>query len=130
MIIRSACAGNIDGILLTEKGCAKLDALVIKASAGTLFKAPIIKTDNLYNTLCHYQKSGATVIGLTSHAGNKLSQLVEPEFLIYVLGNETEGMRHEITALCDQLINIPMNNKVESLNVAVTAGLLAFRGLV
>ncbi|MEO0443790.1 MAG: RNA methyltransferase substrate-binding domain-containing protein, partial [Pseudomonadota bacterium] len=47
MIIRSACAGNIDAIVIPEKGCAKLDSLVIKASAGTVFKAPLVRCQSL-----------------------------------------------------------------------------------
>ena len=59
MIIRSACAGNIDGILLPNKGSAKLDPLVIKASAGTLFKASLLKCDNLAEAL---KAAGAEVV--------------------------------------------------------------------
>jgi 23S rRNA (guanosine2251-2'-O)-methyltransferase len=46
MIIRSVCASPMTGLLLPEKGCARLDALVIKASAGTLFKARIVRCGN------------------------------------------------------------------------------------
>ena len=45
MIIRTVCASGIDGLIIPSKGSAKLDALVIKASAGTLFKTPIIICD-------------------------------------------------------------------------------------
>ena len=128
MIIRSACAGNIDGILISEKGSAKLDALVIKASAGTLFKAPIIKCDQLQQTLKTYQNAGATIVGLSSYGSQPLASFDETDFVVYILGNETEGMSSEIQQLCDKTIHIPMQNGVESLNVAVTASLLAFRG--
>jgi len=130
MIIRSACAGNIDGIIISEKGCAKLDALVIKASAGTLFKAPILRCDNLENAITASKTAGASVVGLTGHATQSLSSFNETSLTIYVLGNETEGMSPIIEKCCSHTVFIPMNNEVESLNVAVTASLLAFRGLV
>ncbi len=130
MIIRSSCAGDIDGLLMPKKGCAKLDALVIKASTGTLFKAPILHCDSLTKSLDECKKQGASVVGLSSHTEKSLKDFIEPDFIIYVLGNETEGMSMEIEEHCDQLIKIPMNNNVESLNVAVTASLLAFRNLV
>ena len=47
MIIRSCAAGNVDAILLPTRGGAQISSLVIKASAGTLFKMPIIKTGNI-----------------------------------------------------------------------------------
>lgn len=130
MIIRSSCAGDIDGLLISEKGCAKLDALVTKASAGTVFKAPILHCDSLSKALMQCSKEGAIVVGLSSHAEQTLQQYIETDFVIYVLGNESEGMSAEIEKLCDQKIKIPMNNDVESLNVAVTSSLLAFRNLI
>lgn len=130
MIIRSSCAGDIDGLLIAEKGSAKLDSLVIKASTGTLFKAPILHCDSLTKSLDICRKQGAVVVGLSSHAEKTLKGFNEPDFVIYILGNETEGMSKEIEQSCDNLIKIPMNNQVESLNVAVTASLLAFRNLL
>lgn len=130
MIIRSSCAGDIDGLLLSEKGSAKLDALVTKASTGTVFKAPILHCDDLSEALKQCKKEGATVIGLSSYAEQTLQQFIETDFVIYVLGNETEGMSEDIEKLCNQTIKIPMNNNVESLNVAVTSSLLAFRHLI
>lgn len=128
MIIRSACAGNIDGIIIADKGCAKLDALVIKASAGTLFKAPILRCEKLEEALTTSKLAGAKVVGLTGHASQALHDFHETPFTIYVLGNETEGMNRAVEQCCSHTVFIPMQNNVESLNVAVTASLLAFRG--
>ncbi|MGH1485427.1 MAG: TrmH family RNA methyltransferase [Cellvibrionaceae bacterium] len=130
MIIRSACAGNIDGILIPEKGSAKLDALVIKASTGTLFKAPLLKCDSLDQALVSCKEAGAAIIALSGEAQLALADFKEPQFTVYVLGNETEGVSKTISSLCDTSVHIPMNNQVESLNVAVTASLLAFRHLL
>jgi 23S rRNA (guanosine2251-2'-O)-methyltransferase len=130
MIIRSSCAGNIDGLLLSEKGCAKLDALVTKASTGTVFRAPILHCESLSKALKQCRQEGAVVVGLSSHAEQTLQQFIESDFVIYVLGNESAGMSTEIESLCHQKIKIPMNNDVESLNVAVTSSLLAFRHML
>jgi 23S rRNA (guanosine2251-2'-O)-methyltransferase len=48
------------------------------------------------------------------------------EFCVYVLGNETEGVCAQVRSLADVELAIPMRNGVESLNVAVTASLIAF----
>lgn len=127
MIIRSICAGEIDGLLLPEKGCAAIDSLAVKASAGTLFKAPLLHCKTLTECLRTCQKHGAKVYGLSSHSAEPIGKKSDDNFIIYVLGNETEGMSNEIQSLCDKRIYIPMNNHVESLNVAVTASLLAFK---
>lgn len=130
MIIRSVCAGNIDGLLIPEKGCAKMDSLVVKASAGTLFKAPLLHCEHLGRALADCQQHGAVVYGLSSHSNHSIADKNDDDFIIYVLGNETEGMSKEIGDLCDKKIFIPMNNQVESLNVAVTASLLAFKDVL
>lgn len=126
MIIRSCAAGNIDAILLPAKGAAQISPLVIKASVGTLFKMPIIKTTDLSQTLQNFQSKGAKVYTLSSHATNSYKDESYTDRTIFVLGNESEGVSREVEVLCDKSIAIPMQRGVESLNVAVTASLLAF----
>lgn len=127
MIIRSACAGNIDGILLPQHGSAQIDPLVIKASAGTVFRAPILRCKNLADALTDFKQAGALICSLSSHAKLTLKEFNPQQSCIYVLGNETEGVSKEVSQLCNESVKIPMNNGVESLNVAVTAALIAFR---
>jgi len=126
MVIRSCAAGNVDAILLPSKGAAQISPLVIKASVGTLFKMPIIKTSNLSQTLASFKKEGAELYTLSSHANAHYKEQSYGNKTIFVLGNESEGVSKEVEALCNKSIVIPMRREVESLNVAVTASLLAF----
>jgi 23S rRNA (guanosine2251-2'-O)-methyltransferase len=126
MIIRSCAAGNIDAILLPTKGAAQISPLVIKASAGTLFKMPIIKTSNLKKTLESFKNEGANLYSLSSHASKRYKEQSYSDKTIFVLGNESEGVSKPVETLCNESIAIPMKRGVESLNVAVTASLLAF----
>ena len=126
MIIRSACAGRIDGIIIPDKGCASLSPLVIKASAGTLFKAPIVRCNTLAAALQDLKANGYEICGLSSHAPQSLFDYQPQKPTVYILGNESKGVDADIGKLSDTLLSIPMNNGVESLNVAVTAALIAF----
>ena len=126
MIIRSCAAGNVDAVLLPTKGAAQISPLVIKASAGTLFKMPIIKTSDLKRTLDSFKKEGADLYTLSSHASQSYKEQTYSDKAIFVLGNESEGVSKSIEVLCNESIAIPMKRGVESLNVAVTASLLAF----
>ena len=126
MIIRSCAAGNVDAVLLPTKGAAQISPLVIKASAGTLFKMPIIKTADLAKTLKNFKGQGTSLYTLSSHAKKSYKEQEYSAKSIFVLGNESEGVSQEVEALCDESIAIPMQRGVESLNVAVTASLLAF----
>jgi len=126
MIIRSCAAGNVDAILLPSKGAAQISPLVIKASVGTIFKMPIIKTSNLKETLVSFKEEGADVYTLSSHAALSHKEQDYSDKTIFVLGNESEGVSKAVESVCNASIAIPMQRGVESLNVAVTASLLAF----
>ncbi|ROS00324.1 23S rRNA (guanosine2251-2'-O)-methyltransferase [Sinobacterium caligoides] len=127
MIIRSACAGNIDALLLsTGKGNVTLSPLVIKASAGTLFKMPIYHCHNLAEGLTELKQHGADICTLSSYAKTTLFDYRPAKSAVYVLGNETEGVSKSVEAVATVGLNIPMNRGVESLNVAVTGALIAF----
>ncbi len=126
MIIRSATAGEIDAILLPTKNSAQISPLVIKASVGTVFKMPIIKVKNLANSLELFKEAQATIYTLSSHAKKSYKDEEYREKSVFVLGNESDGVSKEVEALSTTSICIPMRRGVESLNVAVTASLLAF----
>lgn len=130
MIIRSVCASPMTGLLLPEKGCAKLDSLVIKASAGTLFKARILRCPDLAAYLTRFRTAGADILGLDAAGDTTLKALKEPGRRIFVMGNETDGLSADVKKQCSHRIAIPMQNGVESLNVSIAASLIAFRTLV
>jgi 23S rRNA (guanosine2251-2'-O)-methyltransferase len=126
MIIRSCAGGDIDAIILPTKNSAQITPLVIKASAGTLFKLPIIKSKNFKATLKKFKDSDSKLFTLSSYAEQSYKEVVLAKRTVFILGNESGGVRKEIEALSSDTIKIPMNRGVESLNVAVTASLLAF----
>lgn len=126
MIIRTVSASPITALILPRKGCAKLDALVIKASAGAIFKANILWCDTLAQALNDFAQTGAAIVALSSQAQSSLWDYHRRANNIFVLGNETLGLSPGVENACQQRVRIPMENAVESLNVAVTAGIIAF----
>jgi len=123
MIIRSCAAGNVDGIILPKKNSAKISPLVVKASAGTLFKIPIYFCDKLEDI---FPKLNANIYALSLDAKESIYDAHPTKKSIFVLGNESEGISPQVQKLCNTKLLIPMNRGVESLNVAVTAALIAF----
>lgn len=130
MIIRSVCASPMYGLILPRQGCAKLDSLVIKASAGSLFKANIYRCDNLAESLLKAKNNHYNIVGLEAFADTSLADYMSTQPSIFVMGNETDGLSEQTKKLCTHNVKIPMHNGVESLNVAVTASLLAFRTII
>ena len=100
--------------------------MVIKASVGTLFKLPIIKTSSFVKTLEKFKKEDANLYTLSSYAKKSYRDESYGQKTVFILGNESEGVSKEVENLSNDSILIPMKRGVESLNVAVTASLLAF----
>ncbi|MAT93934.1 MAG: 23S rRNA (guanosine(2251)-2'-O)-methyltransferase RlmB [Halioglobus sp.] len=126
MIIRSAAAGGVDGILLPRRGNAALGPLVIKASAAAVFRAPVLSCGALDQALQQCRDAGAEICVLAGDAPETLFAHRPGPFCVYVLGNESEGVSAASAALAQRRLSIPMANGVESLNVAVAASLVAF----
>lgn len=128
MIIRSVAASPLHGVIVPQGGCAELSPLVVKASAGALFKAPLCRVERLLPALRQLQQHGFALAMLSSHRATPLPQWRPPAKVVYVMGNESDGVSAEIAELCQERLMIPMANGVESLNVAVAAALVAFSG--
>ncbi len=127
MIVRTVCASPLDGLLLPRQGCAPLSPLVIKASAGTLFRCPLWRCERLPDALAELAAQGVEIVVLAADAPVALGAYRPRGAVVYVLGNETDGVSAAVSALAQRRVRIPMANGVESLNVAVTAALIAFR---
>ncbi|GIX30407.1 MAG: RNA methyltransferase [Porticoccaceae bacterium] len=130
MIIRSVAASPLDGLLLPRRGCAPLCPLAVKASAGALFRARILRCERLAPALADFAAAGAEICVLASDAEQSIADHRPGPRTLYVLGSETAGVSPEVSRLAAGRLRIPMANGVESLNVAVTAALVAFRDLL
>ena len=126
MIIRSAVAGGIDAIIYPRKGVAAMGPLVIKASVGTVFRAPLVYCDELSFTLNQLKQSGFSIASLEGSANVSLFEYQQQQATIFVLGSETDGVSKAISAMADIRLRIPMAAGIESLNVAVAASLIAY----
>ena len=137
MIARSVAAAPDAAILYDPKGSAPLDAMVLKASAGTLFRTPLYRGP-LFSQLRHCKEQGYRIVGLDGSSEKTFHSLFsrqnaafeldsEAGRFVFVLGNEHSGLDREVRRHLDETVSIKMNNQVESLNLAVTASLIAMR---
>lgn len=122
MILRSATAAGIDGVILPRLGSPHVGPLVIKASAGVAFDASILNSASPAEAASMLRQQGFTLYGLTATAKKSLFQTDLAQRAALVLGGETYGS----TISTDAQLRIPMRNHVESLNVAVAASIVAF----
>lgn len=128
MIVRSVLASGMSGMLWPTVGSPWVNGLVIKSSAATVYRCPIVPCGSLIEGLYAFQRSGFRVIGLDAR-GPRFTSLFEhtpPHRAVYVVGSEAEGISADVAGLLDEQLAIPMANGVESLNAAVAAGIVAF----
>jgi 23S rRNA (guanosine2251-2'-O)-methyltransferase len=126
MILRTATAAGVDGIVVPRRGVASLDPLVVKASAGVAFKAPIIKAFTADEAAGSLKDHGFHIVGLDAHGDDDLFAAHLPEPVAFVLGSETAGLTPEVAELVDTWVSIPMAAGVESLNVSAAAAVVCF----
>jgi len=126
MIIRAAVAGGMDAILYPQRGVAALGPLVIKASAGVIFRAPIVRCDHLQAALEMARNHGFAIATLEGRANTSLFDYKPQGGVVYVLGGESQGVARETSQIADVQLGIPMAGQVESLNVAMAAVLVAY----
>lgn len=127
MVIRSAAAAGVDGVLYADRGNPALGPLVIKASAGTVFRAPLLRCTDVAEAAATLLEQGFELYRLQAGGGRTLFDGAPfGERALFVLGGESAGLSPALRALPGEDVAIPMENGVESLNVAVSAALLAY----
>lgn len=122
-IIRSALAFKAGGIILPEGSVYPFNTKVIRASAGAVFKLPII-VSSVKELKEKTSKEGYKLIAFSSKSKKPFSQINNDKPFVLFFGNEGKGLTDEIVALVDDVVSIPHSDKVESLNVGVAASLV------
>lgn len=126
MLLRTATAAGIDGIVVPRKGVASLDPLVVKASAGVAFRAPIVKAFTAAEAVRDLRGAGFHIVGLDASGEDDLFSAHLPEPVAFVLGSESSGLTPEVADLVDTWVSIPMAAGVESLNVSAAGAVVCF----
>lgn len=125
-ILRTAECSGVDGIIITKHNSASINETVIKTSAGAAEHAKICLVNNLVNTIKVLKDNGFWVIGASLEESKDYSSMDYKLPAALIIGNEEKGLRRLTAENCDFLIKIPMQGKIQSLNVSVAAGIILF----
>ncbi|MCC6610608.1 MAG: 23S rRNA (guanosine(2251)-2'-O)-methyltransferase RlmB [Burkholderiales bacterium] len=124
--LRVADAAGAHAVIAPKDRAAGLGATAVKVASGAAETMPYIAVTNLARTLEALKARDVWVIGADEGAPEDLFTAPLPDAVAWVLGAEGHGMRRLTRERCDRLVRIPMYGAVESLNVAVAAGLCLF----
>lgn len=125
-IIRSAVAFGASAIILPEHNQAPITGTVIKTSVGMVFRVPIIKVGNVNQTIRTLKEKGMWVYGLVMNGDTNLKDAKFDTPTLFIVGNESDGIREKTLELCDIKLTIPMNPKCESLNASVASSVVLY----
>ena len=126
MIIRTAVAAGLDGVVLPRHGSPDVGPLVVKASAGVALAAPILRAPTAVDAAATLLEGGVELIGLRAGDESPLWGIAIPDRVAFVLGNETEGVSPDVSLHVGSWCSIPLDARVASLNVAAAAAVVAF----
>ncbi|MEX2515083.1 MAG: 23S rRNA (guanosine(2251)-2'-O)-methyltransferase RlmB [Candidatus Paceibacterota bacterium] len=125
-VIRNAAAFGISGVLIPEHNQAPVSSTVVKVSAGTAFRIPLVSIGNVNTIIRQLKEHDFWVYGLEGEAEETLPEQNFASPTVFVLGNEATGIREKTQEHCDKLISIPTDERLP-LNAAASTA-VAFYG--
>ena len=126
-IVRTAVAAGFEAVITSSGTADLLSPRSIRASAGTIFGLQSARNIDLGSALDSLLAEGHFVVATNSQAEQDFRSLEVTDQMTLVLGSEAHGVSDSILERASALVSIPMGLHVESLNVAVAAGLVMYR---
>ena len=124
-ILRSCAYFSIQGLVLPRNGTvAGITPSAARMAEGGWESVPIYRSTDLSSSLRDFRQKGWCVVGADPKAKESLGSVKIKFPAVLVLGNEQEGLSDEVKRRCDNLVNIPGQGEMQSLNVSVAAGIM------
>jgi len=125
-IFRSCLGFEIDGIIMYSS-TDPFNINSIRSSMGSIFEVPFMITTNLKTTIEKLKSMNYNVCATTlDEKAKDISNIKKTNGVAIVFGNEGNGIKKDIIEVCNSSIYIKISNKIDSLNVAITAAIVAY----
>jgi TrmH family RNA methyltransferase len=125
-IIRAADAAGASGMVVSSGAADPLGWKALRGSAGSAFRLPLATGLTAAEACALARACGLRVVATCPAAGQDLHEIDLSAPLFLLLGGEGPGLSNELIAAADSRLRIPLRAPVESLNVAVAAGIILF----
>lgn len=128
-LLRSAEGFGSAGVVTGEGTVSPFNAKVIRASAGSVFRLPLVvakSAGGLEEVCCRFKAHGVRLVATSSHKGAALDQANLTGPLAIFVGNEGSGVPRGLLARMDETVAIPHTPQVESLNAAVAGSIVMY----
>ena len=128
-ILRTVECAGVDGVFIPERRAVGLNETVAKSSAGATEYVKVAKVTNLNRLIEDLKSRNVWVVGTDAETDKSYTDWDWNQPTALVMGSEGKGLHRLVAENCDMLIKIPMQGKIESLNVSVATGVILFEAL-
>ena len=122
-ILRTAAAFNIDAVVLYGDTVDLYNPKCVRSSVGNLWKIPVFELDDL-NVFADYERVATLP---KSDKSVWLSDYKPAEKCLIMFGAESTGLSEELKKFATKNVTIEMSDKVESLNLSVSAAVILYK---
>ena len=124
-IIRSCVAFGVDTIIFSKNSVSPYNPKVLRSTGGMIYNINILISD-IKSIINEIKSKGITVVSTSLKESKSLKNMPKMDKYAIVFGNEGNGVSKDVLSLSDEIVRIDMNNKCESLNVGVSAGIILY----
>ena len=128
-ILRSAECAGAHGVVIPKRRSVGLTATVAKASAGAVEYMKVARVTNISAAIAELKERGVWVYGTAAEGSIPMYQADLKGPAAIVIGNEGDGMSPLVRKNCDQMVSIPMNGRISSLNASAAASILLYEAV-
>lgn len=125
-IMRTADAVGAHGLIIPQRRAVGLTGVVAKSSTGAIEHVPVVRVNNLSQTVDELKKRGVWIAGTDAKESVDYRRMDATLPLAVIIGSEGKGMSRILRDKCDFLYQLPMVGHVTSLNASVAASLLMY----
>ncbi|MDR1829751.1 MAG: RNA methyltransferase [Candidatus Fibromonas sp.] len=128
-IFRNAVGFGIDGIILGRGTVDPFNPKVVRGSSGCFLRTPFETGIDLQERFSLLRQKGFCIVATSPYAKKSITELSprQSKKIAILIGNEGSGTNKQVSELADEWVKIPMENSLESLNVAVAHGVLSYQ---
>ena len=125
-VLRTCDATGVDGLILLPPSTDPYDPAAVKASMGAVFTVPIYSITYTQLVTLLSDNNHIKVLGTSDKASQSAFSFPYPDHSLLLIGSEREGLSSELSALCDEMLCIPMVGACDSLNLSVATGIILY----
>ncbi len=125
-MFRTAEAAGATGIIMSRGTVDIFNPKTVRSTMSSVFRQPFVYTENFQETMRELREQGIRILAAALEGSEEYQRADYTQPCAVVIGNEGNGLTEGTLQLSDQRVRIPMAGRIESLNAAISAGVLLY----